>query len=91
MRAFNYMWRYAYNLKGLYETPALPQHADAALQRGKAERIIREVRDSGRTILTEFESKQLLAAYDIPTVETRVAATEDEALERPRRSAIPSS
>ncbi len=81
MRAFNYMWRYAYNLKGIYETPAIPQHADAALQRGKAERIIREVRNSGRTILTEYESKQLLKAYDIPTVETRVAITEEEALQ----------
>ena len=81
VRAFNYMWRYAYNLKGIYETPALPQHADAALQRGKAESIIREVRKSGRTILTEYESKQLLKAYDIPTVETRIAVTEQEALE----------
>ncbi|MFZ0314260.1 MAG: bifunctional acetate--CoA ligase family protein/GNAT family N-acetyltransferase [Candidatus Korobacteraceae bacterium] len=80
VRAFNYMWRYAYNLKGIYETPAIPQHADAAVQRGKAERIIREVRESGRTILTEYESKQLLKTYDIPTVETRVAATEPEAL-----------
>ncbi len=80
VRAFNYMWRYAYNLKGIYETPALPQHADAVLQRGKAERIIRDVRNSGRTTLTEYESKQLLKAYDIPTVETRVAATEEEAL-----------
>src|ERR1051325_8685176 len=24
-RAFNYMWRYSYNLKGLYETPAMPE------------------------------------------------------------------
>jgi acetyltransferase len=81
VRAFNYMWRYAYNLKGIYETPTVAQHADAALQRGKAERIIREVRQSGRTILTEYESKQLLKAYDIPTVETRVAASEEEALQ----------
>ena len=81
VRAFNYMWRYAYNLKGIYETPAMPQHADAAVQRGKAEAIIREVRNSGRSILTEYESKQLLKAYDIPTVETRVAITEREALE----------
>ncbi len=81
VRAFNYMWRYAYNLKGIYETPALPQHADAALQRGKAEDIIRDVRQSGRTILTEYESKQLLKCYDIPTVETRVAVTEAEALQ----------
>jgi acetyltransferase len=34
VRAFNYMWRYAYNLKGLYETPTIAQHADAALQCG---------------------------------------------------------
>ncbi len=81
VRAFNYMWRYAYNLKGIYETPVIPQHADADVQRGKAERIIREVRQSGRTILTEYESKQLLKAYDIPTVETRVAVTEQEALQ----------
>jgi acetyltransferase len=33
------------------------------------------VRKSGRTILTEFESKQLLNAYGIPTVDTRIATT----------------
>ena len=26
-RVFNYMWRYSYNLRGLYETPALPDDA----------------------------------------------------------------
>ena len=80
VRAFNYMWRYAYNLKALYETPAMPEHA-ARLQRGKAEHIIRDVRQSGRTILTESESKQLLTAYGIPMVATRIAVTEEEALE----------
>jgi acetyltransferase len=81
VRAFNYMWRYSYNLKGLYETPALPQHADAAMQHGKAGHIIQEARRSGRTILTEYESKQLLKAYDIPTVDTRIAINEQEALQ----------
>jgi acetyltransferase len=80
VRAFNYMWRYSYNLKGIYETPTLPQHADATLHREQAERIIHDARQAGRTILTEYESKQLLKAYDIPTVETRVAAGEQEAL-----------
>jgi len=89
VRAFNYMWRYAYNLKGIYETPSLPQHADAALQRGKAESIIREVRQLGRTILTEYESKQLLKCYDIPTVETRIAITEAEALEAAQEIGYP--
>ena len=81
VRAFNYMWRYSYNLKGLYETPALPQHADAAMQRGKAGDIIQQARQSGRTVLTEYESKQLLKAYDIPTVDTRIAITEAEAVQ----------
>ena len=81
VRAFNYMWRYSYNLKGLYETPSLPQHEDAVVQRSKAEHIINDVRQTGRTILTEYESKQLLKAYNIPTVETRIALTEEEALQ----------
>jgi acetyltransferase len=79
VRAFNYMWRYAYNLKGLYETPALQHQADGSLQRETAAQIIQTVRESGRTLLTEFESKQLLASYGIPVVETRLALTEQEA------------
>ena len=35
----------------------------------------RRPRRAGRTLLTECESKQLLAAYGIPTVPTRVADT----------------
>ncbi len=80
VRAFNYMWRYAYNLKGLYETPALQHQADGSLQRETAAQIIQTVRESGRTLLTEFESKQLLASYGIPVVETRLALTEQEAV-----------
>jgi acetyltransferase len=38
------------------------------------------VRAAGRTILTEFESKALLAAYGLPVVETVIAASEDEAV-----------
>src|SRR5450631_3690958 len=89
VRAFNYMWRYSYNLKGLYETPSLPQHADAAMQRGKAERIIRDARQQGHTILTEHESKQLLKSYGIPTVETRIAVTEDEAVQAAQEIGFP--
>ena len=70
-RAFNYMWRYSYNLKGLYETPSLPEDsADGAPDRKQVEDIIARVRSSGRTILTEFESKQVLAAYGIPIAAT---------------------
>jgi len=80
-RMFSYMWRYAYNLKSLYETPSTPDETEAeAPDRRRAEGIIDSVRSSGRTLLTEFESKQVLDAYGIPTVTTRIARSEDEAL-----------
>lgn len=77
-RAFNNMWRYANNLRSIYETPELVT-ADEDKSRERAEEIIEDVRHSGRSLLTEFEAKELLAAYGIPTVETRVARGADEA------------
>ncbi|NKE70008.1 bifunctional acetate--CoA ligase family protein/GNAT family N-acetyltransferase [Candidatus Manganitrophus noduliformans] len=79
VRAFNYMWRYSYNLRSLYETPVLA--AEEGIDRAAAERLIQKARKSGRTLLTEVESKQLLAAYALPTVETRIAKNEAEAVE----------
>lgn len=79
-RMFDYMWRYSYNLRGLYETPILPADAGGDSTRAQGEKIIETVRAAGRTILTEYESKQLLAAYGIPTVETRVATRPDDAV-----------
>jgi acetyltransferase len=80
-RVFQYMWRYSQNLKALYETPALlaKYHSNSTAQ-ADAGALIQKVRQSKRTILTEFESKQLLAAYGIPTVETHVARSEAEAV-----------
>ncbi|MHC4612666.1 MAG: bifunctional acetate--CoA ligase family protein/GNAT family N-acetyltransferase [Planctomycetota bacterium] len=79
-RVFTYMWRYSSNLRSLYETPMLPTGIDERTVCEKADAIVQGARDTGRTILTESESKQLLTAYGVPTVETRVAATEDEAV-----------
>ena len=80
-QVFNYMWQYTYNLKGIYETPALPVASpDEEMHRSHALQLIEAVRQKGRTILTEFESKQIFAAYGIPTVETRLAATPDDAV-----------
>ena len=80
-RAFYYMYRYNCNLRALYETPALfaDQNGDSS-GRTKAEAIIQTVRKQGRSILTEYESKQLLSAYGIPTVDTRIAKTEESAV-----------
>jgi len=80
-RMFVYMARYADNLRSLYETPVLPTSGERAPDRISAAQMIQAVRESGRTILTEFESKQLLAAYGIPIVETLIARSEDEAVQ----------
>ncbi|HYO08860.1 MAG TPA: bifunctional acetate--CoA ligase family protein/GNAT family N-acetyltransferase [Tepidisphaeraceae bacterium] len=80
-RAFHYMYRYTYNLRGLYETPALGGDDDRAASE-RAGAIVSRARDEGRALLDEHESKQLLAAYGIPTARTEVARTEDEALLR---------
>ncbi len=79
-RAFAYMWRYTYNLRGLYQTPALTDQFELDnTAREKVAQIIDKVRAQGRVLLTEVESKQLLALYEIPTVETQAASSEDEA------------
>jgi acetyltransferase len=81
-RTFNYMWQYAANLKALYETPMLP--LDSVIEtpdRALVEQVISRARAAGRTILTEYESKQVLGAYLIPTVPTRVATSADEAVQ----------
>jgi acetyltransferase len=80
VRVFHYMWRYSYNLRGMYETPTrIGDDDEIASGRKIAAKIIHEARQAGRTILTEFESKRILGAYGIPTVPTVEATTEDEA------------
>ena len=80
-RAFTHMWRYTCNLRGLYETPTLTDQSELAnAARNQVEQIIQNVREQGRVLLTELESKQLLSLYGIPTVETRAATSEDEAV-----------
>jgi acetyltransferase len=80
-RAFTYMWRYSDNLRGLYETPALAEGNELdPNSRSEAEKIITTARSQGRVLLNEFESKQILSHYGIPTVETRIARTEDAAV-----------
>jgi acetyltransferase len=86
-RAFCAMWRYAKNLDALYETPALT--ATTEIDRSRAEQIINRARKSHRTLLTEIESKQLLAAYGIPVVQTEIATNENEAAEVAKKFGAP--
>jgi len=80
-RIFCYMWRYTRNLQALYETPALTAGPSAnAANHRRAEEIIQTARSANRTLLTELESKQVLEAYGIPTVDSRIATSEDDAV-----------
>jgi len=80
-RAFTYMWRYTYNLRGLYEIPALVGGPEAYPDaRRTVADLVQQARASGRTLLNEFEAKQLLAHYGIPVVETRAAQDEEQAV-----------
>jgi acetyltransferase len=76
-RVFCYMWRYTENLQLLYERPAVAEAGPA--DHAAAASIVDSARRAGRVLLTEDESKRLLVAYGIPTVETRVAPSAEAA------------
>ncbi len=80
-RAFCLMAQYSSNLRALYETPVLLSGSPEEIRRERVETILREVREAGRTLLTEAEAKEILSSYGIPVVETSIAKKEKEAVE----------
>jgi acetyltransferase len=84
IRGFMQMVRYRRNQEMLMETPPnIPEAFDP--QTHKAQGIVREALVQGRTWLTEIEAKAVLAAYQIPVVETCAAATPEQAAEAAAR------
>lgn len=80
-RVFNYMWQSSYSLQALYETPSLAEDWDGSPpEREVVNAILEQARAEGRTLLTEVESKQSLAAYHLPTVPTVTASNAAEAI-----------
>ena len=89
-RVFVNMWRYTYHLRGLYETPAIADDPSVAAERARKARVILDsVLAQGRTLLTEVESKEVLALYDIPTVPTKAVRSADEAVAVAREFGFP--
>lgn len=86
-RVFNLMWSYSANLKALYETPEPVDPAHPLAQQASA--TIDAARGQGRLLLTEAESKKLLAAYGIPTVATEIALSADAVVETAARIGYP--
>ncbi|MGB9464324.1 MAG: bifunctional acetate--CoA ligase family protein/GNAT family N-acetyltransferase, partial [Candidatus Acidiferrum sp.] len=89
-RAFEAMWRYTYNLRALYETPfSADDTVGLSAGREKASALIRRAGGAGRSLLTEIESKEILALYGIPTVPTYLAKNEDESVLRAEEIGYP--
>lgn len=86
-QTFASMWTHSYNLKSIYEVPTLPQ--DYEVDNGKVESIIKNALKEKRTILDEYESKQILEAYHIPTVPTKVALSSEEAVKIAKEMSFP--
>ncbi len=77
-RVFSHLWRYSYTLRGLYETPTLAMPEQ--VQRQQVRDILEHAQQERRQILTEVESKAVLAAYGIPVVPTTIAHSLEEAV-----------
>lgn len=88
VRAFMHMVRFRRNQQILAEVPpSLP--TDFTPTPGAARAVIEQTLAEDRELLTEPEAKQVLAAYGIPVVETRVAATPGEAVAEAEQIGFP--
>src|ERR1700676_5717513 len=77
VRAFTYMWNFSYNLRGLYETSSFTEDFESLGESQSQEKdLLAKVRAAGRTILTEAESKQVMAHKGIPTADSCSALAE---------------
>lgn len=95
-KTFANMWRYSRNLQSLYEMPAINQsildEEETFALAGEplhVKQIIQEVQREGRTLLNEFESKQVLEDYHIPVVKTLIAHTSEEATQLAEQLGFP--
>ncbi len=79
VRAFMYLVEYANNLEMLTQVPA-KLVTELEFNRDLAFRTIYECFDHEADMLSEVDSKRILAAYGIPVNDTRFAASLEEAL-----------
>jgi acetyltransferase len=89
VRAFLLMAKYNYNLNGIYETPLLVEDRTAPNAKPEISEELKAIREQGRTILTEFEAKEVFKAYGIPVVETKIATSAAEAVSHAQTLGFP--
>lgn len=88
IRAFSYLTEHAKRQETLYETPReIP--AEMKPDRAAIRAILKGSAEDGRDLLSEGESKQILAAYGIQVTPTHAEATPESAVRRARQLGYP--
>ncbi|NTU71211.1 MAG: GNAT family N-acetyltransferase, partial [Coriobacteriia bacterium] len=88
VRTYLGMYQYARNLELLYETPAeLP--IDVAPPKHNLQAMLRRVARSGRTVLTEEESKRFITTYGFPVIAQVLTDNLEEALAAAKKIGYP--
>ncbi|MBN2017925.1 MAG: bifunctional acetate--CoA ligase family protein/GNAT family N-acetyltransferase [Candidatus Cloacimonetes bacterium] len=88
VKCFMYMYDYTRNLDILHETPSQIPH-EFVPEKAKSKQLINEVLADKRTVMTEFEAKQLLDYYGIPVIKNGLAKTENEAIKLAEKIGYP--
>jgi len=89
IRAFLNMVQYRRNQELLYETPPASSEDGSTPDTRRVSSILQGVRATGRTLLTEVESKEVLSAYGIPVVPAIACKTADEAVAAAKKIGYP--
>lgn len=95
-KTFATMWRYSRNIQTLYEFPAADRsviNEEESLtmmeELRQIKQLLHALQQEGRTLLTEFESKQVLDEYHIPVVKTLIAYSSEEAVDLAKQLGFP--
>jgi acetyltransferase len=92
-KTFAWMWQYSQRTRMLYETPRVLEDTVNIGARREAHQKVSEIlaaaRANSRLLLSEYEAKAVLSAYGMPTVETVLAHSEEEAVAIAQRLGYP--
>ncbi len=88
IRAFMYMHEYSRNLEILQEIPP-KLFKTLEFDRNRAQKIIQPGAEREGSVLTELQSKEVLAAYGLPVNRTEVANSAEEAVQLARDMGYP--
>ncbi len=88
VRSFHYLYQYQRSLEMLTEVPR-PTSSAIKVDRKAAKLLIGSVLSAPRGLMSEFESKELLASYGIPVNETHVAENAIQAVVVARKIGYP--